>query len=1505
LEGIRVLAPCKDAIKREIVEKQNKSRLFTVMSMELTFLIRKYTGAFQAIVKKNRDIAHCQVGINVLPGFDQLYNRFLKVSKYGEAGDFSRWDKHLLAVLMSVGLDIILDLYLENVPKQDQTIFTNVFKVIKDNIINSISVCDGVVYMKIIGNPSGQGLTTVLNGLVNDLQVIMGVLWCTRNHNKFLETKPTDQQLFDKYGKEFHNLLRFMREPIKVDLHWIQKHVDWVNYGDDLVRAISASYLWLLNFETAKTFYWEILGITYDTPEKDGGMYKYSQITELSFISRIFRREAGLIFPALKKSSIESLLHWARKNSKQQWKDNFKVCLDEASLWGEEYYNHISNIILKITDFCHKYRISVEVTIPTYKNQLANNISKIRDGKIVEILPKEPQLKVQFNVEKSIDTKINELFNKMLRESEQQGEDPEFLILTKNIDNALRHVDFFGNELLRYKPFPAVLKRKTGATVVSICFDGITFAIDKKSVVVQSDIDKYVLPVIKEYGLTLQDWSVCYRSIDGGKSLTPVWQVTFNYKIKAINAKPSTRLPLTQQATGTQQRNPIQGGDTQAPDGEEVIKANGRDIVPKRDIQRVLWHRDICEVAHTPMETIDSPISIKIDTPAHTVIFKRELNNTKNMPPGMKLWANMHKYTNATRVISVKFISAATLINEIVCGISPVSKTTYTVQELQLIKWVALNPQDVTATIRLELSDVAWNGFSNGEVNRYEFNENSGTDASPINIPTFVMLTRVGIQNSYANSDLSIQLAVTEHFERGGKFLIDQDILNSGIPKTIYGYRQSNGETLAEWLNLPPGKPLYITCDGQFLGKYPSTTYTNMTGTVFTKSAGVSVYYDSKKVPKWSTLEEPDVICMPFWHKDNGHFTDTFEQLKTVYQVGLRSDTTNPMAMTNIPRFYFLFPLQTNNQVTLKDIPVKIHQKPDNDLQGFQWVIDDAFSDADEVVIKVLPSGLTFTNRTYLWDGYYNSGTTDDSAVFTPSTVKNSASGITVSYYVEITKNGLHHKYLGGSTYLYYSTENEIMARMHGALSEGILFDFTFNGSIPDSLPSVLIKVNREDSYTLDTNYSLLSFPSTVPTTLPTAVAETRVPTEWNDYEFVTAFKRKLHSAGITYNNTTELVLFNISTQLNGNIAMVVAYNPQYDAFFIANSPKNDLDCYKVFRKLQYEDVIFSQPRVIDKMSGAIPITNTSGWLSRISESKTYDGVNLISRQILKIKEKKVALRPTQQAAAAGIIAGGGIIASLFQEIGGYFIQQSLMDQQLQNNLKEIQAKYQNQMNLIDEQNKNTIQQLEKKYELELRNAKDLSAQNFQQKLQTSGLTSAMPWTTNGSRPQWMSDKEAGKPMYSNFAPGNTESTALIGGDRDGTTFDSTGGKNLSPGPSEKNGDVTPVQSTSGTPTITTNLKSQPIFDTHDLKDEAGDLSFGDFEGPIKTIRQGRNTLPNYKEGPFTLTRTQRNYDMANLMTDEPEQDFSYTNFGDHIDPIAIAKNDYVDMPKWVKTRIL
>lgn len=386
--GLRLMTPVKDNLKAELLPIKKveigKTRCFQCMDISEVLLFRKYTGALQAIFKKRHEEGYCKIGIDPYVGFNALYHRLRQTSSFGEAGDFKRWDKHLLAVLIKAAMNINLNLYLDgskDMNEQSLIELKNVWKVMTDMIIYTCCIADGYVYWKMRGNPSGNVITAMLNSQINDLLTIMSIVYLAKQHNTTL-----DLGRLPVFKTELAEVWSpsIIKEHINVTSEWIFTNFDWCNYGDDVLMTIKPNYLWLVNFKSRQAFFNEKLRIEYDTPDKDGSDYYYKELSQLQFLSRTlsFDEKTGLCTPYLKEDTLNSWLHWLRNNTKEQYTDNIRNLLTEAILYDEQTYDTYKEFAEEIIQWLHRYkRMNIQIYPEEYQDFRLVTERIIRNGR--------------------------------------------------------------------------------------------------------------------------------------------------------------------------------------------------------------------------------------------------------------------------------------------------------------------------------------------------------------------------------------------------------------------------------------------------------------------------------------------------------------------------------------------------------------------------------------------------------------------------------------------------------------------------------------------------------------------------------------------------------------------------------------------------------------------------------------------------------------------------------------------------------------------------------------------------------------------------------------------------------------------------------------------------------------------------------------------------------------------------------------------------------------------
>jgi hypothetical protein len=185
------------------------------------------------------------------------------------------------------------------------------------DFVDPYIVIDNVVFTILMGQPSGCFVTPVMNCLINSFN------WRYCFYRALID----------------NNLpltLRF-RDHIFLSVH-----------GDDNYRTMVEEMWDILSFSKVKVYMSE-LGHTITPANKGDVELDCSKLSEILYLKRKFRYEPvlGFVVAPLAKETIEEMILWTKKgNELDIFVSNCNTALREASLWGNEYYNWFSKIII-------------------------------------------------------------------------------------------------------------------------------------------------------------------------------------------------------------------------------------------------------------------------------------------------------------------------------------------------------------------------------------------------------------------------------------------------------------------------------------------------------------------------------------------------------------------------------------------------------------------------------------------------------------------------------------------------------------------------------------------------------------------------------------------------------------------------------------------------------------------------------------------------------------------------------------------------------------------------------------------------------------------------------------------------------------------------------------------------------------------------------------------------------------------------------------------------------
>lgn len=847
------------------------------------------------------------------------------------------------------------------------------------------------------------------------------------------------------------------------------------------------------------------------------------------------------------------------------------------------------------------------------------------------------------------------------------------------------------------------------------------------------------------------------------------------------------------QASGTAETSAITDGMNSGPsDKVSVATANGH--VNPSLLKVSPWKLDMKELAHRPMECVNSPLSIPVASAAFTSVYIVSLGELSKMTRAMRAWAKMNTFSNATQVISLHMVSAATLISELVFGYATEKKASYTIDELQIIQWEAVSVQDTTATIRLNLAAIK---DDLNVPNRYQFVEEHPVGTK---IPTLVVMTRVPLQNSYPNSDVSVNVPLQMHFENDtgspSAFRAIADDLKAGDLPGPPGLGGSpitrSGVPLSTLLNLPEGKPFNITCDGGFFkrildkriryidpvwpverdeGKYNDVDwvinwnthvqyYSSMSDQLaflsFSHPRGASavscpiytdVGLDDNKRINYDLLDDrnqPITTCFYRGAKQFGaqfapqaefnlvciEGLDVPSPFSSDMQQRISGNHFNASVITSTPGVHF--PAYNNDENDNAyaayfqrfkdywrqsgwdyDVSQPENFTPDMEtcicaLQSEEASNDNVGSASTEFAVDAsgdenLPWSLGWANREQQHKMLYLVRMIHPlhgvRHLFAYGSIRTSSDDIVTSRPpgndVPLRYNGSYcisgvlgtsERRDGGTKYLVRDVSSyEVQRRFRMRVQPEVMFSDLISRSLDVSAQGVV---------TLNPNFSNVTFTELLPTTIPTAIANSGVSTEVVDVEFLRAWQRYIKtSLGVT-NDTDGYVVFNLSNRLNLSPIASVTYAIKQQQFFIRNNPTLPSDRYSVYPKLHFEDVIISALQTSTAEVGPIRDTDTTKWVNRVISSSSrgnYNGIYMSKCVLSNTRIIHATSNVEAELAMAAASGAGGLFDGIFKALSSIWQTHNMNDQQqkiLQNIMDQLKQKFENdkQLQTLDQQ---------------------------------------------------------------------------------------------------------------------------------------------------------------------------------------------------------------------------
>jgi hypothetical protein len=332
--------PKDERKKFDDVMLKGKLRLVAGGPQVLTILFRKYFMCFCAHFHQCRLNNGSAVGINPFSvEWDQLKKIIGSRAKAILDTDFKGFDTCHSAQLMFKCLDIIQSFYGSREGSKDYVVRTSLFYV----LVNSYHIIGEVIYQWNGSMPSGNPLTVIINTLCN--------------------------LILSRY------VYRVNYGPGSLDS--FRYHVFAVAYGDDCLTGVSSHIQEDYNLFTLVGMY-EDCGYTItDSSKGDEAAVKYKDITQVTFLKRMFRycEEFSRYVAPLELDVILEIPFWRKGDNDEitQCTQNIENGFRELSLHGREIYDDWS------TKMVESLRLNCQrdMMVPKYTSVLSETLNQL------------------------------------------------------------------------------------------------------------------------------------------------------------------------------------------------------------------------------------------------------------------------------------------------------------------------------------------------------------------------------------------------------------------------------------------------------------------------------------------------------------------------------------------------------------------------------------------------------------------------------------------------------------------------------------------------------------------------------------------------------------------------------------------------------------------------------------------------------------------------------------------------------------------------------------------------------------------------------------------------------------------------------------------------------------------------------------------------------------------------------------------------------------------------
>jgi hypothetical protein len=350
-QGIRVNMVFNSSLKDEPISKvkleAGKIRVFQAICVEGLFLLRKYFLSIIALFQTWNFASEAAIGMDASgPDWDDLHHYiFVDQSWKVFCGDYSNYDQRMGSSIMMHAWRILIAI--AGLSRNYPWIAIKIMHVLAVECCYCVTNFFGDMIMLNGSNPSGHGLTVVINSICNSLY--LRVAW------------------FNIFG----NLDDFNNDFIRV-----------MTYGDDNIVSVHPKYQSMFNQVTV-TEALAKYGIVYTDAQKSGKDAKpFCEPAEISFLKRSWKKsEYGFYFAPLEIASIHKMLIIGVDKRSVAEGDRLASVLisscNEAFQHGEDFFkSHLALVLECIKEYKLEAWIEAKGGLPTFQGLLEKRLAK-------------------------------------------------------------------------------------------------------------------------------------------------------------------------------------------------------------------------------------------------------------------------------------------------------------------------------------------------------------------------------------------------------------------------------------------------------------------------------------------------------------------------------------------------------------------------------------------------------------------------------------------------------------------------------------------------------------------------------------------------------------------------------------------------------------------------------------------------------------------------------------------------------------------------------------------------------------------------------------------------------------------------------------------------------------------------------------------------------------------------------------------------------------------------